>query len=206
MHERKLMPLCNRGTQNNMQRTDQELIAAYLAGDSAAFDVLVLRYLKLVFSVVLHYVKNVQDAEDISQDVFVKVLRNIKSFDQTKSFKPWVLQIGRNASLDWLKKKKPLLASELETEMGEGIFENIQDVAPLADEIASQHERLLELQTAMNRLSAPDRLVVQLRYLKQLSFKEIADELHEVLDTVKSRHRRALLKLRKILGRLQSEA
>ncbi len=180
-----------------MQLTDQELVRAYLNGDRAAFDQLVLRYLKPVYSVALHYAKNQEDAEDLAQDAFVKVLRHLKKFDAQKNFKPWILQIARNTALDWLKKKKPMLLGDLETEDGESLLASIPDRAPLPDAIAQENETAGEIKRAMERLSPSDRLVLQFRYIHGLSFREIAGELHEAIDTVKSRARRALQKLRK---------
>ena len=180
-----------------MERTDQQLVAAYLAGEGRAFDILVTRYLRLVYSVTFYYAKNEAEAEDLSQDVFIKVMRHLKRFDPSMAFKPWLMRIARNHSLDWVKKKKPFLMADLETEEGEDILDTIVDCAPLPDELAKRQEALDELDHALGILSPKDRLVIQLRYLKELSFREIAEELGEALDTVKSRARRALLKIRK---------
>jgi len=180
-----------------MDRSDQQLVAAYLSGERRAFDILVTRYLRLVYSVTLYYAKNTADAEDLSQDVFIKTMRHLKRYDPAMAFKPWILRIARNHSLDWVKKKKPFLMSDLETEEGENLLETIVDHAPLPDELAKRRETLDELDRVLCSLSPKDRLVIQLRYLKELSFREIAGELGEALDTVKSRARRALLKLRK---------
>lgn len=183
-----------------MEQTDQELVASYIQGHTISFDLLVLRYLKLVYSVAFHYAKNQQDAEDISQDAFVKALQHIRSFDQEKPFKPWMLRIVRNQALDWLKKKKPFLVSDVETEEeGERLLESIPDPSPLADVLAVQHESSEEIARLIATLPAEDRHLLFFRYVHGFSFKEIAGELHQVLDTVKSKHRRLLLKLRKIV-------
>jgi len=185
-------------TESMIEHTDAELISAHLAGDTAAFDVLVMRYLKLVYSVTFHYIKNTQDAEDLAQDVFIKTLRNLKKFDLEKPFKPWILRIARNHALDWIKRKKPLLLSDFEAEDGENLLQNIPDTTPLPDVQARQNEALAELQNALKKLSPNDRLILQLRYLNELSFKEISQQLGEAIDTIKSRSRRALQKARKL--------
>ncbi len=183
-----------------MEKSDRELITEYIQGSKTSFDVLVLRYLKLVYSVAFHYAKNQQDAEDIAQDAFVKALQHIHSFDQEKPFKPWVLRIARNQALDWLKKKKPFLVSDLESEEeGESLLESIPDPLPLADALAVQHESSEEIARLIAGLPAEDRRLLFFRYIRGFSFKEMAGELHQVLDTVKSKHRRLLLKLRKIV-------
>lgn len=101
---------------SDMQRTDQALIASHLKGDQNAFGVLAARYVKLVYSVVFHYAKTVQDAEDLTQDVFVKVLGAMRSFDGEKTLKPWILRIARNHALDWVKRKKPLFFEDFASE------------------------------------------------------------------------------------------
>jgi RNA polymerase sigma-70 factor (ECF subfamily) len=179
---------------------DATLIREYLDGNKTSFDALVLRYTKLVYSVALHFVKQPADAEDVTQDVFIKVLRNLKRFDAQKSFKPWVLQIARNQALDWLKKKKPLLLSELESPEDMSILDALPDPQPLPDAIVQMGQDADRLSSVVRQLSATERKVIFLRYIKQFSFNEIAEELHEVMDTVKSRHRRAIAKLRKLLS------
>jgi RNA polymerase sigma factor (sigma-70 family) len=178
--------------------TDADLIRAYLDGNKASFDALVLRYSQIVFSVAVHYVKDQSDAEDVVQDVFVKVLRHVKRFDLEKPFKPWILQITRNQAMDWLKKKRPVSISSLETEEGLNILEAVPDPAPLPDAVVSQIQLADEVAANVKKLSLAERKILFFRYMKDFSFREISEELDEVVDTVKSRHRRALQKLRKI--------
>ncbi len=73
-----------------MSRLDEKLIADYLAGDEQSLELLIKQYLKPIYSFVSRYVGNGQEAEDITQEVFVRVWRSLKKFDQTKSFKTWV--------------------------------------------------------------------------------------------------------------------
>lgn len=177
--------------------TDAELAQAYVQGDKASFDALVLRYSQIVYSVAFHYVKDPMDAQDVVQDVFVKVLRHLKRFDVNKPFKPWILQITRNQSMDWLKKKRPVAISTLETDEDTYLLESVPDPAPLPDAVVSQIQQSREVAAQVRKLSLADRRIMFFRYVKDFSFKEIAEELGEIIDTVKSRHRRALQKLRK---------
>ena len=182
-----------------MEKTDSQLIEEYLNGHRVSFDRLVLRYLKLVYAVTLRYVKQQEDAEDLTQDVFVKVMRHLRSFDQGKSFKPWILRIARNVALDWLRVKRPMTAASIESEEDRGMIEMVRDLSPLPDAIASQKEVVSQLVETLHRLPEEDRRLLLLRYKRQLSFREMSIVLHEVIDTVKSRHRRLLMKLRKML-------
>ncbi len=94
--------------------SDQKLIANYLAGDEKSLEILINRYLRPIYSFVYRHVGNGEVAEDITQEVFVKVWRNLKKFDQNKSFKTWIFTIAKNTSFDFFKKKKAIPFSELE--------------------------------------------------------------------------------------------
>lgn len=182
-----------------MTMTDQQLVANYLAGDKASFDLLVARYVKLVYSVMLHYTRSVEDAEDLTQDAFIKVLRHLGRYNPEQAFKPWLMRIAKNHALDWLKKKKPISMSELDLETQEFIVDSLPDPAPLQDAQFEQAQRNKVLAEAMKELQPEQQKVLFLRYVKEFSFKEIADELGELMNTAKSRHQRAALALKKIL-------
>lgn len=183
-----------------MEISDRQLIETYLTGASIAFDVLTRRYVKLVYTVAFRYVRNAEDAEDIVQDVFVNVMRNIKRFDVERAFKPWILQIARNRSLDWLKAKRPVAFSRVQEDDDGRWLEELPDRSISPSEIAANNMDAKLVAEAVKSLPAPYRSVVSLRYLKQLTFREIGEELGEVLDTVKTRHRRALAMLKKALA------
>ncbi len=188
--------------------TDEQLIQKYLRGDEAALRVLFARYLKPVYNFVYHYIDNQGDVEDITQDVFVSAWKNLKKFDQTKKFKTWIFTIAKNASLNWLKKKKPALFSEFSARGGSAfggeeeenvLIESFRDPAPLPDELFSQKQSAEKLAFAAEKLSFNYQTILSLRYNDRFTFQEIADFLGESLNTIKSRHRRALIKLRNLL-------
>ena|SRR3989339_48422 len=182
------------------EKTDHELISQYWRGHKKAFDLLITRYLKLVFSIALHYVKNTPDAEDITQEVFVRVWKNIRKFDLQKPFKPWLGRITINASLDFLRTKKNISFSQFEGANRDNFLaEVIKDPALSTAETLSQNEIEQSLTAAVTQLSAADQKIFSLHYDNDLSFREIANRLAEPLNTVKSRYRRALLFLRRLL-------
>lgn len=97
-----------------MTQSDEELITAYLAGNSKAFTVLVERHLNGVYSYVLRFVGD-EVAEDIVQETFIKAWNNIKKYNAGSSkFKTWLLRIARNTAIDFLRKKKHIPFSEFE--------------------------------------------------------------------------------------------
>lgn len=86
--------------------TDQQLIAAYLKGDEKSLEILIKRYLNPIYGFAYRYVKDQQNAEDITQETFLKVWKNIKKYDKNKSFKAWIYTIAKNTVLDFIKKEK----------------------------------------------------------------------------------------------------
>lgn len=177
----------------NMDRSDQQLVADYLKGDEKSLEILIQQYLKPIYNFVYRYAGNAQDAEDITQDVFMKVWRNLKKFDRQKSFKSWIFTIAKNASIDALKKKKPAPFSEF------SVIETIADPSPSPNEIFERKEISQMLSLLINKLPLKYREVLFLRYSNGLAFQKIAESLNEPLNTVKSRHRRALITLKKFL-------
>ncbi len=183
-----------------MQVSDQQLIADYLAGDEQSLELLIGQYLKPIYSFVSRYVGNGQEAEDITQEVFVRVWRNLKKFDQEKSFKTWIFSIAKNASLDFLKKKRAIPFSEFDLEDGGNLItDSLADPSPLPLALLERADMAKMLNVAMEKLSPQYRMVLFLRYNDHFNFREIAESLGESLNTITSRHRRALIVLRNLI-------
>lgn len=185
---------------------DEQLVGEYLAGNEKALEILIGRYLKPIYGFVYRYAKNGADAEDIAQEVFVKLWRHIKKFDQKKKFKTWLFSIAKNSALDFFKKKKVLTFSDFSWqdessggESGNPISDALADEKPLPLESLVQEEVNQAIASVVSKLSAKYRLIIFLRYSSQMTFQEIAETLDEPMDTVKSRHRRALIRARKLL-------
>jgi RNA polymerase sigma-70 factor (ECF subfamily) len=181
--------------------SDVQLVSNYLKGDKESLGFLIKRYLKQIYNFVCHYVGNTADAEDITQEIFVRMWRNIKKFDRQKNFKTWIFSIAKNASIDFLRKKKNIPFSEFEDEEGgNAIIDTLVDPAPLPDEIIERADAAHLLNSALEKISPKYRVVLFLRYNDHFTFREIAESLGEPLETIKSRHGRALIALRKILA------
>ncbi len=182
--------------------SDQQLIADYFVGDEKSLEILIHRYLKPIYSFIYRHVGNGEAAEDITQEAFVQVWRNLKKFDRNKSFKTWIFHIAKNTSFDFLKKKKAIPFSEFENEEGGNkLIETLVDPAPLPDDLFERAHVGKILHTAMSRLAPKYRMVLFLRYNDHFTFREIAEALGEPLHTIKSRHRRALIQLKKLLSK-----
>lgn len=180
-------------------KSDEKLVKDYLKGDEKSLEFLIKKYLKPVYGFVYGFTGNGKDSQDITQESFLRVWQNIKKFDTNKKFKTWIFAIAKNAAIDFLRKKRPMLFSELETEDGENIMNAIPDPAPLPSEIFDRDNLSGVLDAAMEKMPPKYREALFLYYKEQLNFREISEVLGEPLDTVKSRHRRGIIRLRDML-------
>lgn len=179
---------------------DEQLVEKYLKGDAQALEKLIKKYSQIIFGFVYRYLQDVQETENITQEVFVRVWKNIKTFDCTKSFKTWIFTIAKNASLDQIKKKKNIPFSKFDNDQGDNFLtESLTDASPLPDEILHRKDIADKLNSAINQLSNKYSVVLILHYYHQFTFKEISEILEEPLDTVKSRHRRGVIMLKNVL-------
>jgi len=180
---------------------DEQLVVRYRNGDEPAFRVLVERYLAPVYNFVHRYIENDGDASDITQDVFVATWKNLRRFDEDRQFKTWLFAIAKNTALNWLKRKKPLLFSQFETAEGDGgLAESVADTTQASETLASRLDAKHRLTSVLGSLGVMYRTVIEMRYAKGYTFKEISDSLGEPLHTVKSRHRRGLQALKRLLS------
>lgn len=178
-----------------------EIIAAYFKGDSEALKALFGRYLKRIYNFVFQYVRDAADAEDITQEAFIKAWRCLERFDTRKSFKTWLFCIAKNSAVDFIRKKKTIPFSEFENDQEQNTLEaTLADEDPLPDEILRRADIGEKVNGAVKKLSAAYRAVLYLYYYDGFNLREIAEILGESADTVKSRHRRALIMLKEELG------
>lgn len=180
--------------------TDEQLVTNYLKGDEKALEILIKRYLKPVYSFVYRCIGDTQEVEDITQQVFLKVWRNLKKFKQEYKVKTWIFAIAKNTCLDWQKKKRTVPFSVLDNEEeGFSFAETIKDPAPLPNELLEKQDIITTLNKALESLSPKYRMVLLLRYNEHFTFREIAELLGESINTIKSRHRRGIALLKKFL-------
>lgn len=185
--------------------TDAELAQRAKGGDERAFEELVRRTLPRVYAFLARYMGDEAAAEDAAQETFVKAWKNFRRYDPARPFLPWLLQIARNTANDALRRKRPLPFSRLmrrNTDGEETPFEDlIADDAPLPPELFEQKELGRKVAGALAALPERDRAVLIMRYEEALPFEDIAAALGSPMNTVKSWHRRALIRLRGILSK-----
>ena len=184
------------------EKRDEQLVSQYLAGDEKSLEILIRRYLKPIHNFAYRHTGNARDAEDATQETFLRVWRNLKKFDRQKKFKTWIFTIARNVSINLLRKKHGTVPfSKFENdERGNPFLETLADVSPLPDELSERNGLAAALARAVEALSPKYRKVVLLRHGDNFTFREIGESLGEPLHTVKSRYRRAVIMLKKALS------
>lgn len=169
---------------------EQSLVRRSQQGDLAAYDELVRRYQERIYATIYHMTSNHEDANDLAQETFIKAFQAIKSFKGGSSFYTWVYRIGVNKTINFLKQRK----NRTHISLNDLDFNAEHDpdlVALVSDKTPRREVNLAELQeklnTAMQKLSEPHRLVVTLHDVQGLPHDEIAEIMGCNIGTVRSR-------------------
>lgn len=186
---------------NNL--TDQQLIHLYVDGDADALATIVARYKDKIYTSIYLLVKDRYLAEDIFQEVFIRVIDTLKSgrYTDEGKFLPWAMRIAHNMCVDHFRKVKR--SPTIKTSDDRDIFEVLNFAEPGADQrmMAGQsHDRVRKL---VDMLPEDQREVIILRHYADLSFKEIADLTRCSINTALGRMRYGLINLRKMMTEKQ---
>lgn len=168
---------------------DRELVAAASAGDQAAFETLVRRHARAVYAHALRFFGDPMTAEEVAQDVFIKVFRSLGTFDGRSRFTTWLYQVTRNTCLDEVRagRRRPLVVDHFEEDVLVGDFSDAVAVSS-------------SLESAVRTLPPEDRDALSAVALFGLSYAEAARSLNVPEGTVKSRVFRARRTLAAALG------
>lgn len=178
---------------------DLDLLRRYADGDPAAFDQIVERYERRVFSIALRMCGNREDARDVTQDVFVNALRALRRFRGEAQLGTWFHRVAVNASLDMLRRAKTRPTAPLEA-AGDAPASD-----PGPDVEAERAQRAAAVHTALAKISDEHRAVLVLYEIEGLDYAEVADALGVPVGTVKSRIHRARIEMARLLGHLRDE-
>ena len=180
---------------------DSDLLRAYIKGDSRAFEQLLRRYEKPLFTFVSRMLGNNQDAEDVFQETLTRVIRNIRSYDEQGKFSKWMFGIAYNLSVDTLRKRKWIKVHFAEHQSSGETDRKIEfiDREPLPDALLEQKELKEMILQTLQRLPTEQREIFLLRQHSDMTFREIAELVHRPLNTVLSQMHLALLSIRKFL-------
>lgn len=174
-------------------QNDNEIISQVLNGNSQAYAMLVDRYKNYVFTLALRFTKNREDAEEVSQDIFIKAYRALADFKGNSKFSTWLYTIVNNTCITFLRKKR------LETHSldKEGVFEvaDSQD-SGLRANMVEQKSRTAMVNSAIGLLNPDDAEIITLFYKGEQTLEEIAQILGIETNTAKVRLHRARTRLK----------
>ena len=179
---------------------NQDYVQRVKAGDFKAFSHIVSDYQQMVFTIVFRIVNNREDAEDITQEIFIKVFKSLDSFKEESEFSTWLYRIAYNTTLSEIRKRKIVFASfddGLSTLKDEEIDENMEDLAV--------EERIFYLEQALKTLPADDALLITMFYLDNQSIDEISRISNLSQANVKVKLHRIRKKLALEINKLMAE-
>jgi RNA polymerase sigma-70 factor, ECF subfamily len=181
---------------------DAQLVQRCLQGDGSAWEELVRRHSRRIFNVCYRFVGNRTEAQDISQEVFLRVYRTLSSYRSAHGgFATWMTSVTRNLLIDHYRRtKRDRVTDSLDDAMP--VVENKESAARRPDQQALLNELRGQVQSALTRLSPELREAVILRDLQQLEYAEIRTVLAVPEGTVKSRINRGRIELAKILQQM----
>ena len=188
-----------------MERTEAELIAAVLQGDTESFEPLVKKYLPRVFATARRYARRESEAEDIVQEVWLKAFQKLKSFRREAPFEHWLMRLTVRTCYDFLRahqRSRETAFSEL-TEPENDWLNRFVSKPDTASENSAAARQLV--QRLLEQLSPAARLVVTLLEIEERSVKEISKLTGWSVPLVKVRAFRARAEMRKILARLAKD-
>ena len=171
-------------------------------GDHKAFEQLMEEHFKKIYNLAYRMTGNPDDASDMTQEVMLKLFRNIGSFKGDSKFSTWVYRVATNTCLDELKKSRRHSHTSLNTEYDTGDGEitcEVEDTSPTPEEMTEKKELRGMVADAVQRLSPDHRAAIVLRDIKGFSYGEIAKILNCTEGTVKSRISRARASLKEVL-------
>jgi len=182
---------------------EKELIIRAKKGDDSAFEEIVKLYEKKICQTILFMVKNDSVVEDVAQEVFIKIYKNISKFNEQSSLYTWIYRITINACYDEIRKEKKVvyLSTFVENENGEEQEIDFEDSSQNVAEIVEKEATKTELIDAIKKLPEDARALIVLRDIREFTYWEIADMLKLKLGTVKSKINRARKQLRDELKR-----
>src|SRR6266513_419185 len=181
----------------------ETLIQRCLNGDQAAWDLIVRQHWRKVFNVAYKFVGKHDEAEDLTQDIFLKVFKSLDTFDRRANFQTWLISVSRNLCIDHYRSVR----RERETIDRDVDASELMPVSKTQGQLArmEQRDRVELLREAMSELPKTLRTAVLMRDIQELSYHEIAETLHLPEGTVKSRINRGRNELARQIRKLRGE-
>ncbi len=186
------------------EEEEREVIKRAISGDQEAYSIILKRYRDAVFALVYRMVRNREEADDITQETFIRAFKALSRYTPKYAFSTWIFRIATNRCIDYLRKRKISIVpldQGIRTKTGE-LRREIADFSTRPDEIFFQKRRRISIEQAIGSLPPKYREVILLKHKQERSYEEIAHILNLPLGTVKVRIFRARELLKKKLKNL----
>lgn len=164
---------------------DKDLVEDILHGNIESFEILMRRYEMIIVRFVYNMIKDKQIAEDITQEVFITVYNKLELYNNSNKFSSWILQIAKNKCIDYIRKHRKVSESNIEE------IYTLKDTKSTPEQIAEFNETKKEIEKFINELDEVDKQIILLKYMKDITFDQIAEILEMNLSAVKRRYYKA---------------
>ncbi|MDQ3635819.1 MAG: sigma-70 family RNA polymerase sigma factor [Acidobacteriota bacterium] len=183
--------------------TGEELVRRCRAGDGAAWEEIVTTYSRRIFNLAYRFTSNIQAAEDLTQEVFVRVYNTLEQFDSKQGhLSNWLMRLARNLIIDDYRKRQRNPQNSMADDVDKHMF-HLRAVGTSAQKEVERRELAHQVQEGIDKLPSDLKTCVILRDIEELSYKEIVEVLDIPEGTVKSRINRGRIELAKILRRMR---
>lgn len=181
---------------------DAELIAQYRSGSEVAFEQLVAKYQSRVYTTIYLIVKDQAIAEDLLQDVFIKVVQTLSAdgYNEEGKFQPWLMRIAHNLAIDHFRRSKRYPTIIMED--GSNIFNTLRFAEETIEDLKIKEDTVELVRRLIDELPESQKQVLIMRHYQDLSFQEIAEQTGVSINTALGRMRYALINMRKKLKQL----
>ena len=180
--------------------TDEELVEKVKKGDADVYEKIIQKYQSKVFGLIYNMTKNQNDIEDLAQEVFIKIYKNLGKFKGESSLYTWIYKITVNLCLDEMKKRKNVIYLDEKIEVDDGeVNRELPSEEKSQEKLYEEKELQEKLHNCINKLPEKQRVMIVLRDIKGFSYEEISKITDVKLGTVKSQINRARIKLKELL-------
>jgi RNA polymerase sigma-70 factor (ECF subfamily) len=184
--------------------TDAQLVSDYIQGNEKSLESLIYKHKSKIYNFIFSKVFDRDNAEDIFQETFIKVIKTLKNgtYKEEGKFLSWVMRISHNLIIDFFRKSNRIPKFESSSEDYD-IFHFIKDSSPNAENILINQQIVNDLQKLILELPEDQKEVLNMRLYKDMSFKEISESTGVSINTALGRMRYAILNLRKMVDENQ---
>lgn len=184
-----------------LQFSDSELVKVYVQGDERALEILIDRHQAKVYSYIITRIRDEDMANDIFQDVFVKIIQTLKKgrYNEEGKFLPWVLRIAHNLVIDQFRREKRMPTTSGNNEYD--VFDFVKDESPNRESSMIWNQIEGDIRKLIDYLPEEQKEVLRMRHFDDMSFKDIAEATDVSINTALGRMRYALINLRKLIDK-----